>query len=429
MNVILLISLCFLFVLAYILHGRRIGPSNIFVLSFLIPTIVVILYEDYFNYEISSDTILIVFVILLLFVIFESIPNAIKKKQIVIQRRPVYNIPKSYFFIGLIVIIINLWLQYRYLMEVGAYYGANNFVSAYAATRLMLVDYQNTGISVVRMPSYSIIFSVLSASIEIVGAHIFIYKRLFEKKTDLRLLIIIVLYIITLIISTSRASFFPVIIHLIYVFLICAKQLYSRTVLIKKYLFKSLILIILGCVFFLYIGALRVSSDADDIAEVDASWTVASYVGAPIIGLDLYVKKGLKRTEYFGEHSFRTYYDIARLLGIPYKRPQFHKEDFYVGKGGSNVYTGLYYWISDFSMWGAFLYAAFWGWLIGLFYQKEPSVEKITGIYVRSFFYYVLAMMFFDDQFNSIISIMMLLRLLIIYILQKKLTRKVYTVQ
>ena len=172
-------------------------------------------------------------------------------------------------------------------------------------------------------------------------------------------------------------------------------------------------------IFFLTLGSFRSSIEGDEIAEIDVEWTVATYFAAPIIGLDVYISKGIKQSTYIGEHAFRDYYDYARIFGANYKRSQFHKDDFYVGKGSSNVYTGMYYWLSDFSIFGACIYAIFIGWIVGFFYRRKVNYGSIIECYFRSYIYFCLCMMFFDDQFNNIFSLFLLFKFFFIVYVQK----------
>lgn len=422
-NWILFCWFLILFTLFYLTYHRRIGPSSIFILSLMVPLFVVLINDSYFMYEIGIESIIIITIVLVLFHSFSLIPLYYKKyKKEKRIKDVVYKvvIPKKWILIAYLIVSTNLIIKYKYIMAVGAEYGASNLISAYAATRLMLIDYANTGVADVRLPYYAIIIGLLSGCTEILCIHMALYKKIILREFDKRLWGIVIISVAALFLETGRAAFFPVIVHTVYLIIVFLDISRSIGTFVSKHLLKIASIISVGIFLFLVMGSLRQDKEGSGEIELSASNTLATYVGAPIIGLDIYIKRGIEQNDYWGEHTFREYYDWARIFGVPYKRSQFHKDDFYAGKGSSNVYTGLYYWLGDFNIWGTFIYAIFLGFIFGNIYSRKPDYGNIWECYLKSFFYFCLIMMFFDDQFNNIWSVNMVLRLSVIYYFQKK---------
>ena len=420
-NLILIISLLFSFTFLYLLHKKKVGPSNIFVLSFLVPSILVVIYKDYFSTDISINTILVLNILIAMFSIGEFSQSTKRKKlckKVITMLE--FHIGKKLFYIFILVIIVNLYIQYRYLMQIGSLMGASNLISAYAVSRLALVEYQNTGNIEVQMPYYGILISLIASCIEICCLHIYVYNKAFKGINDTRLIVIIALYFLSLLFSTGRAAFIPVFIHAIYVTLIFYGLKMSIRTVIKKYYKKIIVVVLLFFAVFLMLGAIRQNVDGEKNMEIDSSFTLKTYIAAPVLGLDMYINGGMQRGEYIGEHTFKDFYDYARMFGVPYKRTQFHKEDFYVGKGSSNVYTGIYYWLSDFSFLGACFYSLFLGMIVGYFYYRRSNCASIARIYLGSYLYYSLLLMFYNDQFNAIFSVLMIFKIMVIVYIQKK---------
>lgn len=425
-NWLLFFILIALFVLFYYSHNRKIGPSNILVLTFMFPLVIVLFLDSYFSYEIGLETIIILSSVLLTFHFCELLPVLFKSK---IRKNNYYQdegqyvvfVKPTWLILAYIIVFINLVFKYQYIMAVGAQYGASNLISSLAAARIMLIDYQNTGDAVVRLPFYSIIITMISGWINILCMHLFLYKKVVQKEMDWKLFGIVAIFILSLIFTTGRAAFFPVAIHVIYL-LILFSNISDRIIYnLRKKAVKVFSVVTVAFLLFVVMGSLRSSGeDEDEEVRMPISFVVATYAGAPIIGLDVYVKKGMQQAYYFGEHTFREFYDYARILGVPYKRSQFHKDDFYAGKGSSNVYTGLYYWISDFTLWGSLAYAALLGLIFGTFYSSKPRFENVAECYLRSYFYYALLLMFYDDQFNTIWSINLFVTLLVVNYFKNK---------
>lgn len=419
-NWILFCWFLILYAIFYHTYHRRIGPSNIFIISLMVPLFVVIINDSYFMYEIGIESIIIITTVLVLFHSFSLIPLYFKKKRRLNNVVYQVDIPKKWILIAYIIVSMNLIIKYKYILAVGSEFGASNFISAFAATRLMLIDYANTGVADVQLPYYAIIIGLLSGCTEILFIHMALYKKIILRKFDKSLWGVVTISIASLFLDTGRAALFPVIVHAVYLTIIFLDISKSIGTFVSKHFFKLASIATLGILTFLVMGSLRQDKEGSGEIELSASKTLATYVGAPILGLDIYIKRGIEQNYYFGEHTFREYYDWARIFGVPYKRTQFHKDDFDVGKGSSNVYTGLYYWLGDFHIWGTFFYAIFLGYIFGNIYSRKADYGNIWACYLKSFFYFCLIMMFFDDQFNGIWSVIMIIRLFVIYYFQKK---------
>lgn len=83
-------------------------------------------------------------------------------------------------------------------MQLGALKGASSLLEAYAASRLVLVEYQNTGVIEVARPYYGIVLSLLASIVEIICLHIYILNRVVKNYNDKRLLLIIILFFLSL---------------------------------------------------------------------------------------------------------------------------------------------------------------------------------------------------------------------------------------
>lgn len=421
-NWILVFTLLVSFVVLYLIHNKMIGPSNVLVLSFLIPSILIIAYDDYFSYEISLETILIINFLIGMFSLGEWF---LSERRCNLKKTPICQSPiilgKKLYYTFLLITICNTYVQYNYLMQLGALKGASSLLEAYAASRLVLVEYQNTGVIEVARPYYGIVLSLLASIVEIICLHVYILNRVVKNYNDKRLLLIIILFFLSLFFATGRYAFIPIIVHLVYLLIVFLKTKMNVALIFKKYRKTILATLFAGATVFVGLGILRSGTDDNNAADLDAKFTVTTYIAAPIIGLDIFVKDGIERSAYVGVHTFRDFYDYSRFFGVSYKRIQFHKEDFSAGKGSSNVYTGFYYWLSDFGLIGAFIYALILGLICGSYYYRKPNLLSISEIYIRSFLYYSLVMMFYDDQFNNLFSVFMIFTIIVLKYTQKRL--------
>ena len=433
-NVLLLIILLILFSVFYIAHNRKFGPSNLFALVFIIPLSVVILEDSLISYTISMQTIGIIVVSLLVFFLGEIMVyrsgHIVPRKEYPPYRLEVKN---KYAIIALAIQLVNVYINLKYLREVGNYYGTNDLIGAYTINRVKAIEATETGELDVPYPSYFYLVSIIAVSVQVCCLHILASnkikygQRLMDNKY---LFFSVLLFVLSLIFNGGRASFFPVIVHVLYLTLVSFRSL-SFADYFKKNRFKVLVWLSVGIICFFALGNLRNMASADDTGNLsfDVEETMAGYIGAPLVGLDLYVKDGMKQYPHIGQQTFGTIYSVLEHVGYHVETPQFHQDDFYVGKIKSNVYMGLSLWLKDFSIPGAWLFLFFLGCIYGyIFYLEQIRRVNPTNIalnYLFAYMYFALSMSFFDSQYYTILSTSMIYKLFIIYFIQKKIVKKV----
>lgn len=425
-NWLLLIILAIQFFISYLIHGRKFGPSNIMVLTMLIPNFVLIVMKDYIQYELSIETVIIISLLVVLFQVGEifslSFQNNIKVQE---RRCGAVSVKRSFAIIAVVVQLLYVFLGYRYIMQVGSLYGANNFFGAYAANRLNMVAQQRMDTVEIPYPMINVICMYFANAIEIVCLHvILIQKIIMKKKVDKLLLLAVFIYVLSMMFQSGRASFVPFIIHLFFLVIYLSGLSLPQFLKRNKLLVGSSVIIIL--VFFVVSGSLRSGEnieDTSDVEMIDPSNTVAAYIGAPIIGFDLYVKNGMEPFNYFGEHLFKGVYDIIRKLGVELERPKVHQEFYSLKNFESNAHAGIWYWIRDFSLFGAFVYSLILGSIFGFIYLMRINnvlrLDNIIGCYVVAMFYYALIMTFFGDMFELFFSLDFYFQLLILYVIKR----------
>lgn len=433
-NILLLIILLILFAIFYIAHNRKLGPSNLFALVFIIPLTVVIIEDSYFSYTISMQTIGIIVISLMIFFLGEVMVYR-SGNTTAHANYPTYKleVQKKYAIFALVIQLLYVYLNLRYLREVGSYYGTDDLIGAYTINRIKTIEATETGVLEVPYPSYFYWVSIIAASVQASCLHVIALNKIkygIKLKDNKFLLYSVILFVLSLMFNGGRASFFPVIVHILYLSFVCFQSL-SISTLLKKYKIKVLVWFSAGIVCFFAIGNLRNMASADDTENLsfNLAGTMAGYIGAPIVGLDLYVKDGMKEYPHIGQQTFGTLYSVLSRIGYQVETPQFHQDDFYVGKIKSNVYMGLCLWLKDFSIPGTWLFlfilGGIYGYILYLEHTHRISPLNMSMNYFFSYMYFSLAMSFFDSQYYTVLSTSMIYKLLFIYFIQKKFVKKV----
>lgn len=427
-NWFLLIILLFLSLFSYIINGKKIGPPNILELGLLVPTLVLILMNDYIQYELCMESVIVIFIILIMFQIgdFISRVNMIEKK---IYSRRCSNVIVKHNFALLAVAfqVFYLFLCVTYILKVGAEYGVTNFFGAFAANRINTVAIQKTGVGIVDVQpsSINVICMYIANSIEIVSLHvILIQKIIMRTRIDKCLLFSVLLYLMTLLIDGGRASLVPFIIHLLYITILLTGL--SVSSFINQNRFKIIVMGAILAAFFIASGTFRQAgptNNSNDVEVIDLENSFATYVASPLMGFDLYIKNGMGDYNYFGQHIFKGVYDVVRRLGVDIERNKKHQENFSHKHIESNAHNAVWFWIKDFRLFGAFIFSLslglFYGFISSLERRNVIRMDNIIGCYVISRFYWALIMSFFGNMYNFFFSLDFLYILFIMYFIIK----------
>ena len=256
-------------------------------------------------------------------------------------------------------------------------------------------------------------------------------KMLLKTKVDKFLFVSVFLYFLSLFFNSGRSAFYPFVFSLLFFFF----RYYEgkiRLSFFRKHLAPIALIVVIGGFLWMFLGSVRQESSlsGDVEYEFNPAMTVAVYVGSPLAGFDIYVKKDMPANEYYGENTFKGIYDVLRKFGIiNQSRPVLHEEKFYLKEVEANVYTGLYAWIKDFRLWGAIIFSLFVGFASGILYnwQKNNIIkfDSIIGNYVLITLYSSLVMMFYNSQFYNFFSVdFIIYKLLLLTILIRAFTSK-----
>ena len=250
-NWFLFFILIILYGVSYIIHKRHFCASYILILTMLIPVTTLVLLQSYIQYELSLETIAVITLLIVLFQIGEII---VSRRGISIQKENArcnnLVIKKRYKYLPTLIQILNLIVVYRYLMQVGAQYGADNILSAYAANRINTFELQTTGEANVSPSFINIFMTTLASCIEIICLHIaLVQKIIWKQKIDKWLILPIILFFVLLLFESGRAPMVPVIVHFAYLYFLLSNL--SLSLLLRRHFFKIVLFICAVGVFFI----------------------------------------------------------------------------------------------------------------------------------------------------------------------------------
>ena len=283
--------------------------------------------------------------------------------------------------IGIIVLILDIYIEYNYIMTFSAAYGlASDFFEAMVQYKVIMTFHDSDDI-LVAPPWYRNVLMVMAAAFAYFSIYVFIKRKIVENKLSLIYGFNIFLYIIYSLMGGGRSETFRVITALIFMWYIFYREKNISCFSAKRVLAR--IIVLMSIVSFLFIAFIyvvgRSQADMDFEAVIMAMFI---YAGAPIFNLDIYLQNPWTQTHgIFGELTFiRLINWLGGKLGdssLIYELdlPFLSYQNYNLG----NVFTTFYAFIYDFGFMGVVvltgIMAVVWVWL----YNKVNYVDILSN--------------------------------------------------
>lgn len=433
-----LIVLLIFVVFPYRYNKHHIRPSIALIVPMIISACMIIILQSYIEYEISWLSVFVLVLMLFFYLLGELFSSnlgvKIGRKNLICQLEP----QQWFKRFALFILFVNFILQYKFIRDVGAAYGAQDILSSYAANRLNTLELQQTGDSRLSPPTYIGIISILSSAVEIICLHLLLLNRKRTGNVDKYLLFSVIFYFLSLFFNSGRAAFVPFVIHFSYLIIRLNDKPLSSLIKDNKIVLSSVGILLVAI--FLILGNLREKSSlsGEVNTETDGSLTAAMYIGGPLVGFDIYANRGMppnylggfSRNEYIGQNVFKGIYDVLRKIGIDTKPPILHEDKFYLKAMETNVFTGFSHLIRDFGLVGALFFIFMLGLLIGhidtLIKKNRIGNDSVIWYFTMSWIYFSLLAMFYTNEFYFLFSVdFVLYKVLLIYFFMKFGVKKV----
>lgn len=415
----LLLLLFLLLIIEYNINGKNILSSGfISICMYIISTSTVVIYMDYFQYDITFKTLWIIILSLILLCTGEAIfLKASKKKSTNLEikhnkEKPIHISYASLTIIIMFSIIVDYFCfknLFSALSSTGVY---GNIFEQFESARSFLV-YAGEEYSKGILLSQS---CVIAECLSLFCFFAYSYNRIYHNIKCTYYLIPIVLYVLQLLSSTGRTGyigFIAVACIIIFVFQ-KDKTNWSREndKKIIKYSIEALLIFFL---IFRISGYITGTSHLSSISE-----NIAKYVGSSIIGLDVFLNSSYTINSLESSETLRNLLLFLKKFGFNISYYSSHLEKFSYGNGVSNVYTGLRSSIKDYTLFGMFISRFMLGNFYGIILRKlrdnkHEMRERAVGIILVGLLFYPIVMTAIADTYKTILSSTFLYQIVYLY--------------
>ena len=259
--------------------------------------------------------------------------------------------------IGIIVLILDIYIEYNYIMTFSAAYGlASDFFEAMVQYKI-ITTLKDADAILVPSPWYRGFFITIGSCFAYFSIYVFFQKKICNDKFSIIYGSVILLYSIFSLMGGGRSETFRVVTACIFIWYFFYRIHKGEHFNIRPVFLKIIFLLSAVSLFFISFIYIVGRSQADmDFEAVAMSMFI--YAGAPIFNLDIYLQNPWKQVHgIFGELTFVRFISwLGMKMGdtsliYEFDIPFLSYQNYNLG----NVYTTFYPFIYDFGFLGAII--------------------------------------------------------------------------
>lgn len=379
-----------------IADGDIFNPSVIFSAMFLLFSFFCCLANLAIGIDIEETTTIAVIVVGILIFTFFNYVLGIKYSFIQNHNNNFLKcgISSLWGIIGIVIIIVDMYIEYHYIMAFSAAYGfASDFFEAMVQYKI-ITTFKDADAILVPSPWFRGPLLAMGSCFAYFSIYVFFKQKIFANKFSLIYSSVIMLYIIYSLMGGGRSETFRVVTACIFTWYFFVRIRQGESFNIGPVLLKIMLLLAAVSLFFIsFIYIVGRSQDDMDFEAVIMAMFI--YAGAPIFNLDIYLQNPWEQT--YGMFGELTLIRLRNWLGgklgdssLLYELdlPFLSYKNYNLG----NVYTTFYAFIYDFGFMGVVVLTGIMAVVCIWLYNKVNFVHmssKRTGVHVICYAYLV----------------------------------------
>lgn len=339
-----------------IADGDIFNPSVIFSAMFLLFSFFCCLANLAIGIDIEETTTIAVIVVGILIFTFFNYVLGIKYSFIKNHNNNFLkcDISSLWGIIGIVIIIVDMYIEYNYIMAFSAAYGfASDFFEAMVQYKI-ITTFKDADAILVPAPWYRGPLMSVGCCLAYFSIYVFFRQKVLADKLCIIYGSNILLYAVYSLMGGGRSEIFRVITACIFIWYFFYRINKGESFNIKPVFIKIMLLLIVVSLFFISFIYIVGRSEADmNLEEVITSLFI--YAGAPIFNLDIYLQNPWKQVHgIFGELTFVRFISwLGMKMGdtsliYEFDIPFLSYQNYSLG----NVYTTFYPFIYDFGFLG-----------------------------------------------------------------------------
>ncbi|MGT2926486.1 O-antigen polymerase [Streptococcus cuniculipharyngis] len=410
--VIIFLSLLFLVFNYYICNKDFLAPSMIFILMFLVQSIMCLIATSYLNIIFHTEVLGLLLGSYLIFtffniynaVIIDRKMNSFKNMTTVVSSKLSFLKLSSWVsWLFNILSVFLIYSNYRFLQRLSNAYGGSRSLSEMISLYDNLVKFRPEIYRslAVHRPFYYTALSMLVLAGSYLTVYVIVNNFIVTKRVKWSQILTVILLVIGMYFSGSRSPIFRVMTFTAFIYYALSVrnglQIFQKRKIFRKFIRWAIVLIIL----FLSTLSLYGRTNSYNIFHY-----LFIYFGAPLWNLDTFIQNyDLPRlTEVFGEQTFISFYNSFLKSGFLLNLPFVRANATY---GLGNVYTTFYQFLYDFGWFGVVPLVTILAGYYSISYRKimeaKSAINFDFSLFVYAYLFNDLVMLFFSNRFYETI--------------------------
>jgi oligosaccharide repeat unit polymerase len=401
MLILLIISLIFIGLITYVLFKDILSPTFISASIFSLSAFIALLNYENWGVQYHLKTyFLIVGAVLFMFIGEQIGRKVVFKKRKNTYPQIIYNRIDLSFIKNLILIVLGL---------IFIYLSAKNTValaiSAGYTGGEQLLKYARWGShsESTNHANFLTFYKYFITGIGYVYLYILIHNKVFGggwNRKDIKYLPIILIFVIEILLSTSRADIILLIQMIIFMYIIAwsiSKKWKKYS--IGKFIIWGLVAVSLFLMIFQYLGTLTGKTG------IYSNWeTISIYAASSIPALDEWLNSSISNVRTFGKETFWGIVSLLNRFGLGIEPISLTKEFITFDNGSkTNIYTAVRHYYNDFGILGVYIIYLLKGLFLTKFYLYIKRISSFNVmVIIYSYFAYALVRQITASEFLSV---------------------------
>ncbi|WP_047999272.1 O-antigen polymerase [Lactiplantibacillus herbarum] len=415
MKIITIIILLILLLMnSYVFKNDVVAPAFIFILTFIISFLDMLLNLSIWKTTITYQTMLVVIIGAIAFsftsIVIHILYSGLKDDNMAVNAEtkftPEIQIKKWKSVLFLIFQIIVILLVIHSVKRLTAPYGTNGSLSSAISMYQHLIKFTTLSLAFPKLVTYAYVLSSASC---FVWGYVIIYNFYFFKKVDFFVVLNLVASLVGSFFTGSRGVAVQAIMSLLVVYVMLHRD-GTKKVNMKKVLLIPMSALLVILLSFKYFAALLGRDHSLGLFEY-----ISVYLGAPIKNLDTFLQSSMGTTNpVWGYNTLTMQWQwIGKFLGLNIPKATINTDFLYSnGHNLGNVYTAYKDYIVDFGYFGAIVCIILMAVVMGMLYEKTYGLNRNTSVFkiewmklVYGYLLFSTAFTFFSNKFYQAFTV------------------------
>jgi oligosaccharide repeat unit polymerase len=292
---------------------------------------------------------------------------------------------KILLFVIFVIGVLTCYFSYKQFLSIAlmAGYSGTGYMMEFVRNVYLFSDYPKNYLIVILsylQTGVAYVITLIVINNFVVGQH---DKRKFRDfiKNNIGYFVMLIPFFLLAVLTTGRAIFMQFACYAMFVYLVTYQKAFKfKKIRLRKLIKIAFISMISFLLVFFMLGLLTGKSNSSQILD-----TLSTYIGSSIPGLNHHLVTVAPEKEYQIFYGIKTFMNRFGAH-FPISEALYRNDITFPNNGGTNIYTAIWLYYSDFGWMGIIVFNVILGWFVTLL--EKFSKNSMNGLWIILYGYY-----------------------------------------